>query len=239
MSYPLVVMCSMWRNDAQRAIVDRVEHLLAKEESWPNLRYVWIVGDSTDETARTLVDLTTGYDNVRVIDVGDTGIAGDNAHSRLRRVSKTGNEYFRHCDGADYILIHESDILSPYNLVPSMVALAERGLCPLAGWPVLEISPGVKLFYDCFCYRKDGQMFSNHAPYHPCYRYPAPFEVDSAGTIMLIHGEDAPMIHMVDGGFLDLCRQLREQGRHIYVDPTLEVVQPRELWQYHDIREYT
>jgi len=29
---------------------------------------------------------------------------------------------------------------------------------------------------------------------------------------------------------VEVCNQLRAEGRHIWVDPTLEVVQPPELW---------
>lgn len=237
MTLPRVVMCSMWQTDCNRRLVDRVEHLLAKSESYPNVRWVWVVGDSRDDTTQALAELSYGYE-VQIVDIGDTGIEGDDAHSRLRRLSATANEYFNWCENADYILVHESDIASPGNIVNRLVAHAEQGRCPIAARPMLEIAPGHKVFYDTWGYRKGGQRFSNHAPYHPCYRPNEVFEVDSAGTVMLFHGEDAGLIHMVDGGFLDLCLQLRQQGRTLWVDPTLEVVQPHDLWQPHNTREY-
>lgn len=235
MYVPTVVMCSMFKSDADRQLVDRVEHLLAKAESYPALRWVWVVGDSTDGTAQILRDLTIGYDDVTIVDIGDTGVVGDDAESRLRCLSVTGNHYFRHGQGADYCLIHESDIISPSNIVNLLVAHAENGRCPIAAWPVLEIAPGRTVFYDVMAYRKDGQRFRNNAPYHPCYRADRPFTVDSAGTILLFHGEDVGSVSMDKRAVLDLCWHLRQLGRDIWVDPKLEVVQPSNLWQYHKI----
>lgn len=236
---PRVVMASMWQNETapNRRLVDRVEHLLAKSETYPALRWVWVVGDSTDDTMQALWQLSRGYD-VFITRV-ETGIEGDDARSRLRRLSETANEYFNWCDNADYILIHESDIASPSNIVNRLVAHAERGLCPVAAWPTLEIRPGHKMLYDVWALRKDGVRFKHHPPYHPGYKRDEVFEVDSAGTVMLFDTRDAKYIHMVDGGFLDLCQQLKEQGRSIYVDPALEVCQPFDLWQYRQItKEY-
>jgi hypothetical protein len=220
----------MWRNDTQRQLVDRVEHLLAKGDSYQALRWLWVVGDSDDGTGAALWDLIAGYrDVVRIVEQ-DTGITGRDGRSRLRRLSATANTYFRCAHGADYLLVHESDIRSPHDLVPRMVARAEGGLCPLAAWPVLEIAPGRRVFYDIWAFRRGGQRFSSYPPYHAVYTPNSPFPVDSFGTVFLVHGEDAPQIHMEEWAVLDLCRQLRAQGRTLWVDPTLVVEQPRDLW---------
>lgn len=234
MTLPSVVMCSLWRNDAQRAIADRVQHLLAKAESYPALKFVWVVGDSTDDTTQTLAQLSVGYP-VTIVDIGDTGIEGEDMHSRLRRLSETANEWWKWIDDAEYVLVHESDIQSPANVVNRLVAHAEQGRCPIAGWPTLKLrgEQGVAYFYDIWAYRKDGVRFENDVPYHKCYRYPDPFTVDSFGTMYMFNAEDVPLVRFEDNAVLDLCRQLREQGRTLWVDPALTVVQPRELWSFH------
>lgn len=231
MTLPRVVMCSLWRNDCNRRIVDRVDHLLAKAESYPNMRYVWVVGDSRDDTTQALAELSYGYE-VQIVDIGDTGIEGEDVPTRLRRLSETGNEWWNWIDDAEYVMIHESDILSPANVVNQLVAHAERGRCPIAGWPTIKLrgEQGVSYFYDTFCYRKDGVRFTNDVPYHSCYRYPEPFQVDSFGTMYLFHAEDVPLVRFHDRAVLDLCQQLHEQGRTLWVDPTLKVVQPYDLW---------
>lgn len=239
MSQPRVVMCSMWRNDADRHLADRVEHLLLKAESWPNTRFLWLVADSCDNTGELLYGLSTGYDNVTILEFR-TDVDGDDASSRLRRLSQTANRYFENVQPSDdLIVVHESDIASPYDLLPRLITHAQNGYCPIAGWPVLEIRPGATLFYDCWAYRRDGQRFSNHSPYHPCYRSDRPFELDSFGTLFMMDARDAKHIHMNDRAVLDLCRQLKEQGRTLWCDPALKVIQPRELWEYKQIdREY-
>lgn len=234
---PRVVMCSMWKDDSARQLVDRVEHLLAKCESYPALRWLFVVGDSSDDTAQTLGKLTNGYDNVTIVDIGSTGIEGNDATSRLRRLSETANEYFHWVDGADYILIHESDQVTPYDLVPRMVANAERGICPVAAWAIINLH-GQRLCYDIWALRKDGVRFTNHAPYHACYRADKPFVVDSFGTVFMFHAEDASLIHMQDRAVLDLCDQLRQQGRTLWVDPAIVTEQPVELWTFQNIREH-
>jgi hypothetical protein len=231
---PRVLMVSMWRNDERRQIVDRVEHLLSKAEAYPALGWRWIVGDSTDGTAETLRQLSAGYP-VQVVDIGSTGIVGDDMDSRLRRLSLTGNHYLRNVGDASYVLIHESDIVSPHNVVNLLVANAERGICPVAAWPVLELRPGYRVLYDVWALRKDGVRFKHTAPYHPAYRPDRPFMVDSAGTVLMFHAEDAGECIMAKRAILDLCWHLRELGRDIWVDPTIEVIQPYGLWEYHRI----
>lgn len=229
---PRVVMCSLWRNDSQRRLADRVQHLLAKAESYPSLRYVWVVGDSTDDTAHMLAALSPGA-SVQIV-VNDTGIVGEDMPTRLRRLSQTANAWFNHVDDADYVMVHESDIVSPPNVVNQLVANAERGRCPIAGWPTIKLrgEQGVSYFYDTWAYRKDGVRFENDVPYHACYRYPEPFTVDSFGTMYMFDACDVPLVRFEDNAVLDLCRQLREQGRDLWVDSTLVVEQPRSLWTF-------
>lgn len=237
MTQPRVVMCSMWRNDLHRRLVDRVEHLLAKAETYPALRWLWVVADSTDDTTRALADLSVGYD-VRIVDIGDTGIEGIDATSRLRRLSATANEYFNWCENADYVLVHESDIASPSNIVNRLVAHAEQGRCPIAAWPMIEIMDGHHIFYDVWAFRKDGQRFTSHQPYHPCWRLNEPFTVDSFGTVFMFNAEDAPYLRMENQAVLNLCEVLRVRGRELWVDPTLTVIQPADLYEPHNTREY-
>lgn len=224
-----VMMASLWRNDTQRLLAERVMHLLEKAEMWPNLRWVWAVGDSDDDTAQALLDLSHGYD-VRVI-VADSGIRGDDPKTRLRRLSVTANALWAAVQpDDDFVLVHESDLITPYDVIPRLTEHAKSGHCPIAGWPTLEIRPGHKVFYDTFAYRSDGVRFTNNPPYHKRYRPNELFAVDSAGTMLMFHAEDAPHLHMTDEAILDVCRQLRGLGRIIHVDPTLEVIQPHSLW---------
>jgi len=214
-----------------------VAHLLAK--TYPALRWIWIVGDSQDDTYRRLLDIVNDVRNLRSIDllVRDTGIAGDDLASRHRRLGQTANAW---CDLVrpedDYLLVHESDIISPADVVEAFLGHAQAGRCPVAGWPLLPIGEGQAVFYDIWAYRKDGQIFANCPPFHPCYRPDQPFEVDSFGTCWMMHAQDIrDGARFGDRAVLDMCAWLKAHGRHLWVDPGLVVIQPGELWEPHEV----
>lgn len=230
-----VAMLSLWRNDANRWAKERAEHLLSK--TYPNLRLVWVVGDSSDNTLAVLQEAIKHGRREVVILNGDTGILGETLPERLRRLGVTANVGFdtvRPDD--DYWMIHESDLASPSDIVDRFVAHAEAGRSPIAGWPILPFGNGQAVFYDIWAYRKDGQLFSNCPPFHPCYRPDEPFEVDSVGSCWMFHAEDLRAgVRERDKACLDLCDGFRARGRHIWVDPTLVIVQPPAMWVPHEV----
>ena len=227
-----VAMLSLWRNDANRNLAGRAAHLLRKTH--PALRWIWVVGDSTDSTFAQLAELAQGHD-VTVVNVV-TGIAGEEPAPRLRRLGQTANVWFDFLRATDdYLLLHESDLISPPDVVERFLAHAAAGRCPVAGWPTLTIG-GETLFYDIWGYRKDGARFVNRPPYHAGYQPDAPFPVDSVGSCWLFHAADVRAgARCGPQAALDLCAALRARGRQHWVDPTLPIVQPPELWTPHRI----
>lgn len=222
---PSVCMMSLWRNDVTRNIEARTKHLLSKRGV---SRWVWVEGDSSDGTFVALQGMKQGKD-VEIIHY-DTGIVGDDEHTRMRRLSATVKAGFAQVRPADdYWLIHESDLISPPDLVKRFLA---TGKCPVAGWPVLEVAPGQEIFYDTWAYRRFGVRFSNLPPYHPCYDEKELFEVDSVGSVWMFHAEDIRRgLVCTYNACVELCDQLRAMGRDIWVDPLIRIVQPRALWQ--------
>lgn len=224
MNIPAVAVLSLWRNDAERDIAKRVVHLLDK--SHPRLRYLWAVGDSTDATEDILRDVTANDPRVTIVR-NDTGIEGDDSATRMIRLTQTARAIYDLVGPQDdLICLHESDLISPVNVIQRLIA------CPgdvKAGWVTLG-----ELFYDTYAYRKDGVKFSNHPPYHACYRSDAPFEVDCVGSVWMapakeFYGENA--IRGTTGGVIDVMHQLKERGYRVFVDPTLPIVQPVSLWK--------
>lgn len=224
MNHPPVVMVSLWRNDTARRLTERAEHLLAK--TYPRLRWVWVVGDSTDATWLRLHQVQARHRraNVDVLDIGDTGHPGTDPNARMRRLSaavSAGLERVRPRD--HYVLCHESDIVSPEDVVERLVDLAEsKGQAVVGGWPMLG-----DLMYDCWAYRSQGKHLSNHTP-----RPAAPFELDSIGTVYLM-----PAWPFHDGlrcqrnGAVELCQAMRQRGYKVWCDPSITVTQPMDLWQ--------
>ena len=227
-----VTICSLWRNDAARNLEWRARHLAAKRDAWDNLRLIWVTGDCADNTFDRLTQLA--IDNgwlkwVKVIN-RDSGILGADMPSRLRRLSATCNECLRHMGKSDYMIGHESDLVTPADLVPRFMAHAEAGRAPIAGWPTLTYQ-GFKMFYDVWAYRKDGRRFNNFEPYHPSVNGHGLFTVDSFGSCYMVATGDLAGFKFTDQGVLDLCAHLRGLGRQLWVDRTIEVVQPAALWK--------
>lgn len=228
-------MLSFWRNDAERNLRARAAHLLGK--SYQGLRWIWVVGDCDpgDDTMPALLGMAA-EENGRVTVVPVETAKHLDRYQRLSLTANAGLEYVRPWD--DYVLIHESDIISPVNVVERFLAHAEQGRCPIAGWPVLRFPNNVEVFYDIWAYRKDGQMFVNWPPYHPSYHSDRPFTVDSVGTVWMFHAEDAMAgLRCYEKCAVELCNKLREEyGRTIWVDPTLRVNQPYSLWEAHEVK---
>lgn len=219
-------MISHWRDDADKSLRLRVNHLLGK--TWPDLRFVWAVGNCVDDTYAQLQALTADDRRVTLIPF-DSDVTDDDPDSRLVRLSQVVNaELAQIRPDDDYVLIHESDLVSPPDLIQM---LFETGQCPVAGWPVLPLPDGT-IFYDTWAYRKDGRMFSNQAPYHPCYKPYDIFEVDSAGSVLLFHAEDVRRgLRCERRAVLELCHKMKADfGRRIWVDPLIEIIQPVERW---------
>lgn len=234
MNKPAVVMMSLWRNDARRQLVRRAWHLLDK--SYPNLRFVWVVGDSQDQTIDMLRRIqATSQRDIQLLEVRT------DIDDRLTRLSVTAN-YGLECvrDTDDYLVIHESDLVSPRNLIEQFVAHAHAGRCPIAGWPILNRPGHAPIFYDILAYSKDGRHFENEPPYHPCYRPHAPFEVDSVGSCWMLPAEPIrDGVRMQNYATLDLSAALRNRNYKIWVDAQISIEQPFELWTplYHPMLE--
>lgn len=227
-----VVMISQWRDDAGRRLYERAAHLLAK--TYPDLRWIWVVGDCEDDTETQLrMIAATAAQQGKSVDIvrHDTGIVRQDHADRFRAAGLSMNAGLdRVRDSDTYVCIHESDLQTSHGIIQQLLK-AQR--CPIAGWPYLE-SGGPVFFYDSWAYRRDGVRFTNAPPYHSCYRESEVFEVDSVGSVWVMHAEDIRAGVRCDAeGCLDLCRGMRARGRTIWVDPRVAVMQPTDLWVPH------
>lgn len=220
-----VVIMSLWRNDSERSLKRRAGHLLLK--SYPNRRYVWVVGDSDDDTASILRERAARSEcEVEIIE-HRTLVSGHSAEDRVRRASLSASVGFDNVKlDDDYWLIHESDIISPPDIVERFLA---TGKCPIAGWPTLGPT---QIFYDIWAYRKDGQNFTNGPPYHPGHQPDRIYEVDSVGTCWMFEASALRRgLRCRTYGAVELCRGLKGFGHRIWVDPTIRVIQPVDLFE--------
>lgn len=216
-----VVAACWFKNDADRKLVERARHLLSK--TYGRLRWLWLVGDSTDSTLSVLADVARQSGKNVTVKVYDTNIEGSDPATRLRRLSmmlSTALDLVQQED--DFFLLHESDLRTPDDLVERLLA---TGKSVTAGWPVLG-----DMFYDTLAYYRNGRHFTNYPPYHACYRPDEIFEVDGAGSVLMFPAAAAQLVKPESLAVIEVCQKLRSLGHSIWVDPHIKVVQPSDLW---------
>jgi hypothetical protein len=154
----------------------------------------------------------------------------------LRRLSETCQVWFQALRGDEYtVIVHESDLVSPPDVVMRLVRLGVGGAdvpwCGVAGWPMIHLH-GQDQFYDVWAYRAGGVQFGAYPPYHQVYRPDAPFEVDSFGSVYLLPGQAVRNgVPGLETAVLGICAHVRSLGYSLWVDPTLRIEQPTDLWE--------
>lgn len=225
----MIVVMSLWRNDADRNLRERALHLLSKSSAVHTTLYLWAIGDCDDDTWDKLAEIVDEHQfSHDIILLGaDTGIVGEDVDTRRMRSSATATRMFEflelYRDEAEYVLLHESDLQSPPNVI-DLLLKGGRGN-PCAGWPIIKLANGPQ-FYDTWAYRYTaGDYFTAGAP-QPQY----PFRVRGFGSVW------AAPAHLVAGRVLkrfairELCEQWWEEGVPMFCDPRVIIEQPTALW---------
>lgn len=239
MSRPRVVIASLWRNDVERNIGARCDHLLYKTSDRFDVSWLWITGDNDDETTRVLGQSVDG-EPVTIIDA-NTGIVGEDVATRRQRLSATATEMFSHVD-ADMFVLHESDLISPLYVVDALAEalslldgddIARCGMTSgrhvVAGWPVIELN-GRDQFYDIWAFRDmRGRTFDAASAMNTGARDEL-IEVTSLGSIWMAHANLVRDRTITHEAIVELCGQWQREHIRLWADPTIEVRQPVELW---------
>lgn len=225
----MIVVMSLWRNDANRNLRERALHLLDKKRSLEyEAVFLWAVGDCNDDTYEQLCGIAVEYFDSHTIFVlrADTGIVGEDVDTRRMRSSATATRMFaafpHYYPSAKYVMLHESDLQSPPDVIDRLL---ECDPFPCAGWPIITLADGPQ-FYDTWAYRYTaGDYFTAGAP-QPQY----PFRVRGFGSVW------AAPAHLVAGRVLkclairELCEQWWEEGVPMFCDPRVIIEQPTALW---------
>ena len=214
----MVIMMSLWRNDASRDIENRMNHLLSKRsvDAW-----LWGVGDSTDETFEILSSKAQQVPRITVLQC-DSGIEGAEPVNCRRRTAWTASRMFAQLPPGEIACLHESDLLSPEDVVCN---LAQNPL-PVAAWPLITLN-GKPQFYDIWAFRDlKGKHFKPDAP-----RHSKPFCVSSFGSCWLTYTNLLIGRELTEEAVVSLCKQWRAEGHNLWVDPRVVVHQPTHLWE--------
>ncbi len=228
----MIVIMSLWRNDAGRDLEARADHLLSKTSAHHELRWLWITGDNDDDTHARLLGIGANHffsHRIELISC-DTGIVGEDVTTRRQRGSATASFMFGFIrKAAEYVVLHESDLLTDVDIVDRL--LASNGSGPVAGWPTIEITPGHPQFYDVWAYRDlRGRQWSPRQPGRHRHRGRL-VEVSSFGSVWLAPAALVRNRVITDLAICELCKQWRAEGVRLWVDPEISVEQPVQHWE--------
>jgi hypothetical protein len=218
----MVVMMSLWRNDADRHLQERVDHLLSKTCRLP-IRWLWVVGDSSDDTENLLRRMVVDNPQVTIIR-RDSGITGDDLATRRRRSSWTASAMFAEIPlEAHAVCLHESDLQSSTDVLTQLLLSSHH---PVAGWPIIRLADGPQ-FYDIWAYRG-----LNGLPFSPYARPPAHMvRVSSFGSVWMAPTSMVRNRTMGDEAIVSLCAQWTREGIPLWVNPAIVIQQPVDLWE--------
>lgn len=223
----MIEILSLWRNDEERHLFERAEHLLTKTAT-QDIVWLWGIGDSPDLTEDILRAVADGDPDVRIVRV-DTGITGEDPGTRRERGSASASQLFHQLDPrADYAMLHESDLTSDADVAEQLL-LAGDG-APMAGWPTI-ILDGTPRFYDIWAYRDmSGAMFLPSQPYSPQWHRAGPFPVTSFGSCWVVPAAMLRDRTIVTEAVVELCGQWIAEGYGLSCDPRIKIGQPADLW---------
>ncbi len=241
----MIVIMSLWRNDADRDLEARAEHLLSKTSAHHALEWHWVVGDSDDNTLDLLCETAVFFglkDRVR-IQIADTGIEGTDTITQRRRGSATASAMFAELDiRAQYAVLHESDLRSAPDVLDALIntplcvepnTLEGGAIAGIAGWPTINLDPRrPPQFYDTWAYRDlRGQPFAARPPYARGWqRNGAPFQVGSFGSVWMVPAEILRGRQIESRAVVELCEAWRAEGIDLWVAPEIPIEQPTSLW---------
>lgn len=235
--FPKVVTYSAFRNSRKDIgkFFERRDRLTYPKD---RLQHFCLEGDSADDTYELLRKEAAQRPGVLVkkADFNSPHITGWPHPGRAVAMAKHSNFALRALldeTDAEYVLLIESDLDYPPDLIERFLATGKSFVAPMV------MVQGTENFYDTFAYRKRlAQMdvvanplaacFSGTYPFHPVYRDDKPFEVDSAGSCLFFHKDviRKGAKFSPDGLIVAFCDSARQKGFSVWVDPRIVVWHP-------------
>lgn len=197
-------------------------------------RLIAVEGDSIDNTREQILNNSHRFGlslELITCNHGKRVFGSTEEYDRLEALSKVGNAILSGVKESSDILIYvESDLIWDAYTVICLIDKLGSGRDVVA--PLIFAGDN---FYDIFVYRGlDGERFSPFPPHHTSLIapssgafWPHPVEVSSVGSCLVMKSEVARKCKIRDNNaLLGFCKDVRENGYHIFVDPTQRIYHP-------------
>ena len=226
MHTPNVTICSPFR-DAADTLAEYINRIADLDYPFENRRYVFVEGDSMDNTWKELQLWTEDDDRYTLVKC-DTGAPHYPSIVNIERFATLAQVFNAALDAvdlewSDYVLFLPSDIRYAPDLLKRLLA-AERYIISPFVWITID---GVYHFYDTWAFQRMGHSFSGFTPTMSDYGT-KPIAMDTVGGVTLIKADVLRLgvrytPDEVDRG---LCGMAREKGFTVWADPTTHVYHP-------------
>lgn len=217
-----VAVCSLFRNnraDVARTFNERALWNYDRDK----IVHICIEGDSTDNTYEELQKVTGFQTILRKIDQGTPHYGSYAIPERLAALGALWNVGLdiALAEGADYLLMLDSDITTPPNMLSRLIEHKKDLVSPMFFFDQ-------SVFWrDTWGYHADGVDFLNRFPYHKRYNGRGLFEVDCIGVPFMTRAVAESGARYGPHEVRTFCAEAKSKRFKIWVDPGMAIYHPR------------
>ena len=226
-----VAIASIIRNEESNGHLKKFFDCCQKLEKYHNIVYIFIEGDSTDNTYNELEDWLSSKDEyiLKKMDRKKPRFPKDKSPGRTKYFAELRNmltDYALSISDITEVLMIDANYGWKGDLISSLRDARADIAAPLV---VMNKSRnGEYLFYDTWAFRKNGYQFSHCYPYVGCAKLKKPVSVDSVGGGYLIKREVLESNVKYDGDrdceHVGFCRKAKKKGFSIKVNPNVYIM---------------
>jgi hypothetical protein len=226
-----IAVASIIRNEERDGHLKRFFDCCEKLEEYDDVVYIFIEGDSSDNTYVELKDWLSTKDDyiLKKVDRNKPRFPKDRSSGRTKHFAKLRNMligYALSISDVSEVLMIDANYTWKGDLVSSLRNAKADIVAPLV---VMNKSRnGNYIFYDTWAFRKDGRQFSNNYPYIGYSILDKPTNVDSVGGGYLIKRKvlEANVNYNGDRDceHVGFCQKARRKGFSIKINPKVRIV---------------
>ncbi len=229
-----VAIVSIVRNEERNGRLKRFFSCCEKLEKCHNIVYIFIEGDSSDNTYEELKDWLSHKDDyiLKKIDRKKPRFPKDKSTGRTKYFAELRNmliDFSLSIPDISEVLMIDANYGWKGDLISSLRSTNADIAAPLV---VMDrVSNGKYLFYDTWAFRNHGRQFSHYYPYTGYSKWHKPISVDSVGGGYLIKRDVLESNVKYNGDrdceHVSFCHGARKKGFSIKVNPKVYIMKGR------------
>jgi hypothetical protein len=226
-----VAIASIIRNEESNGHLKKFFDCCQKLEKFHDIIYIFIEGDSSDNTYRELEDWLSSRDDyiLKKLDKKKPRFPKDKSSGRTRYFAELRNmliDYALSIPDVSEVLMIDANYGWKGDLVSSLRDIDADIAAPLV--VMNKNNNGKFLFYDTWAFRKNGSQFSHYYPYVGYSKLNKPISVDSVGGGYLINRKVLESNVKYNGDrdceHVGFCQKARKKGFSIKINPNVFIM---------------